>query len=229
MECHAARERLCQAKQLLAKINENYENTDQNAELYTQSYLVVCRSVVEYVIADYLSSISPKLSITQKSEIIRLRNRNGSENKIKTLIPNHSELNKILQFLQNFRHTYTLWEKDPLVRYFTTVRNLLVHSVFFNIFLSQQENGKIVHRYLERDFNDYLLLNSGDKILLNSGFPLQLNGQTDSLFGIYPLSNTEPLELQRLGNMLENTEASELLVRYVKIMTKFVEHFESYY
>jgi len=226
MKCVNARERLGFANIIFQELEKNYENPNHVFELYTEYFLILCKSSLDYVIFDYLESISPKMKMSEKSLTIKNReSRSRNPNKIP-----HPKKNEISKFLQHHYNTIKELEKDPIIRYFVTLRNITMHSVFPNLFTQEyvtiDKKPKVQNRRFQKNFIDYLLNESGGFVLKEDGYRIIVNSNDDSLFDVIPLSELEKSQRQLVEKQLENEEPIFLMKSYIEKINKFIEKFE---
>lgn len=213
------------AKKWLEIIKGNYKINDDIIESQTEYFLIVCRSIHDYVISDFLKIIDPKMKNIEKSEITRLK-KEYFENNSK-----HIHRQKILKFLEEHNKIKLNFEKDLLVKYFVTLRNWTVHSIFPNIYENQHgDKNEILTRRFQRNFVDYLGLEGGGHLLLNTGWSLKLNSSDEeSIFDKYPLNELTQNEKSTLTQKLENEDPINLMNEYVSKITVLVKYFENNY
>jgi len=227
MKCKISRERLEQANLWLEHIKENYEDISKLIEIYTESFLIVCKSITDYVIMDYLENNFQSIKMSERSKIIHYKKRifDGKDK-----LTDDEKL--ILEFLEKHNNEYKEFEGIPLVAYFLTMRNVLVHSIFPHIFENQYEGSgekqKIVSRRFQRDFQNYLLKEDGGGLLLESGFHLLLSSSgTDSFFDLKPLSTIRDDDVKKkLKQQLENDDPIKLMKEYLDHLSDFIHKFE---
>lgn len=227
MEFRSAKERIELANFMLKEIEKKYQSPKKVFELYTEYFLILCKSTIDYVIFDYLDSLEPKMKMSDK--VITIRKR-PSRRKDPSKIP-HIKQKEISKFLQKHKEAIDDFEKEPLVRYFSTLRNLMMHSVFPNLFTQQYEKSgdkqKIVYRRFQEKLVDYLLLENGDYLLKEDGFRILLESSgEDSILDISPLSDLSTTEKESLRILLRDDEPLELMIQYLDKIKKFVEKFE---
>ncbi len=213
------------AKKWLGIIKENYKINDDIIESQTEYFLIVCRSIHDYVISDFLKIIDPKMKNIEKSEITRLKKKYFENN------PKHIHRQKILKFLEEHNKIKLNFEKDLLVKYFVALRNWTVHSIFPNIYENQHGNkNEILTRRFQRNFVDYLGLEGGGHLLFNTGWSLKLNSSDEeSIFDKYPLNELTQNEKSILIQKLENEDPINLMNEYISKITDLVKYFENNY
>jgi len=225
MNCETTHNRFSLAEYWLKQIEDVYHVDSDIIESYTEYFLIICRSIEDYVISDFLQTLQPKISFGEITEIIRLKDKYRNEKEIL-----HAENQKIKDFLKIHNDEVINFQKQLLVKYFRTLRNWTVHTIFPHIYENQHgENNTILHRYFQRNFVNYLgLEQGGGHLLLESGFSLLLaNSDEDSIFDKYPLNSLSDSEKSQLRSILENKEAKDLLNEYLSMIKKFIEKFES--
>lgn len=179
---------------------------------------------------DYLTQNFPEMTIKRKSHIIQNKHRiiDGKE-KLK------DDENEIIGFLNKYNAVYReSFENIPLVAYFITLRNLLVHSVFPHLFENQYENSnsnqKVAQRIFQRGFVNYLLAENGSGILLENGFRLLLeNSENESFFDSNPLSKVlkeQADEKKKLYDKLGSDSPIKLMEEYRDYLLGFIQKFE---
>lgn len=225
MKCTFSLERLKITELCLEQISKNYENVDGLIDIFMESFLVTSKSITDYVIMDYLETHFKTMEMSTRSKIIQNKISWKGEKQLK---------NKgyILDFLKKHNKKYEHFENIPLVAYFLTLRNILVHSMVPHIFENQYQgvgvNQKVISRRFQRDFQNYLLKNDGGGLLQNSGYHLLLNDSgKDSFFDIKPLSKIEDTEKPKLKKRLENEEPLELMNEYLEQLSIFIKKFET--
>lgn len=87
MKCETTYARFSLAEYWLKEIKNTYSKNDEIIESYVEYFLVICRSIEDYLIFDFLDTIFPSIPIGERSEIIRLKKQ--YREKTKTL--NHIE------------------------------------------------------------------------------------------------------------------------------------------
>ena len=172
MDFKTTHERWSLADNWLKKIEKSYMKNDDIIESYTEYFLVICRSIEDYVINDFLETLEPKILMSSRSEIILHKKQYREETKNL----DHTEHQKIIDFLKFHNNEVNNFAKNPLVTYFRTLRNWTVHTIFPHIFENKHgENDTISERYFQRNFVNYLgLENSEGHLLLENGFSLLL-------------------------------------------------------
>jgi len=164
--------------------------------------------------------MSEKLITLRKSE-----SRINNPNKI-----SHPKRNEISKVLQYYYDEIEELEKDPVIQYFVTLRNITMHSVFPNLFTQQyvtiNNKQKVQNRRFQKNFIDYLLNSSGGFVLQSDGYRMIVNSNDDSLFDVYPLSRLENSQRQLAEKKLENEEPISLMKSYIEKISNFIEKFE---
>lgn len=212
----------------LDKIKNSFPINDDVIESYTEYFIIVARAIPDYVISDFLEMIEPRLIMIDRSDIISQKAL-LRHNRRTSII--HKESAKIEEFLKFHRNEVKTLEKIPLTKYFTTLRNLIVHNVTPNIYDNLHgNNNEIKDRRFQRHFVYYLLLENGGKLLLNNGssFLLESSNQ-DSFFDAYPLSTLKKIERTNLEELLSNKTPIDLMSEHLNNLRKFIEVFESKY
>jgi hypothetical protein len=226
MNCKTTHERWSLADNWLKRIEESYSKDDEIIESYTEYFLVICRSIEDYLINDFLETLEPKISMSSRSEIILNKKQYRERKKNFT----HNEQQKIINFLKRHDDEVKIFVKNPLVTYFRTLRNWTVHTIFPHIFENKHgEDGKILKRFFQRNFVNYLGLENGiGHLLLNNGYSLKLeDSDEDSFFDIPPLNYLKEPEKSTLKTTLETKEAKYLLKEYLTLIQQLIKKFES--
>ena len=226
-KCTEARARVKVARKWLDKILENYNNSDEWAEHFTEAFLVSTRSVVDYVVRDFLESLELKLNLAKISEI----NYNKTKEKnIKKILADYEKKELVVNFLKRHKMGFDILLENHLVRYFFTLRNLIVHAGFPHIYENTYDGSgkkqKISQRRLQTEFVNYLLLEDGGFLLTNSGDRIVLAGNNSNIRDFDYLANLSSEEKQNLEKLLKETEAKDLLQKFFKSIENFVEQFE---
>lgn len=226
-KCTEARARVKVARKWLDKILENYNNSDEWVEHFTEAFLVSTRSVTDYVVRDFLESLEPKLNLTKISEI----NYNKTKEKyIKKILTDYEKKESVINFLKKHKMELDILLENHLVRYFFTLRNLIVHAGFPHIYENTYEGSgkkqKISQRRLQTEFVNYLLLEDGDFLLTNSGDRIVLEGDNSNIRDFDYIAKLSSEEKQNLENLLKETEAKDLLQKFFESIENFVELFE---
>ena len=226
MKCDNARSRLDTAKKWLEIIKGNYGTNDDIIESQTEYFLIVCRSVQDYVISDFLSMIDPKMKNVEKAEITDMKKdytRRG--------MSKHPEHETILKFLEVYDGARLNFENDLLVKYFIALRNWTVHTIFPHIYENQHgDNDTILTRRFQRNFVDYLGLESEGHLLLENGWSLKLESSDEqSIFDKHPLSKLTSDEKSVLSKKLENDDPVDLMNEYISKIVNYIEYFEKKY
>lgn len=213
------------AKKWLEIIKGNYKIDDDIIESQTEYFLIVCRSIRDYVISDFLDMIDPKMKNIEKADIIDLKKRYTER------IPKHIHHQKILDFLDEYKIKIDDFEKDLLIKYFIALRNWTVHTIFPNIYENQHgDKNEILTRRFQRNFVDYLGLEGGGHLLLNTGYSFKLNSSDEeSIFDKYPLNELTQNEKSTLTQKLENEDPINLMNEYVLKIADLVKYFENNY
>lgn len=226
-KCTETRVRLMVARKWLDKILEYYDNPDDWIEHFTEAFLVSTRSIADYIVRDFLESLQPKLSLVKISEINYNKYR---KNNIKKILGDYEKSDLIIHFLKMHKQEFDNLLEIPLVRYFFTLRNLIVHAGFPNIYENTYEDSgqkqKISQRRFQTEFVNYLLLESGGFLLTNSGDRIVLAGDNFPLRDFDYLSDLSSEEKQNLEQRLKEKEAKILLEEYFESIKNFMEKFE---
>jgi hypothetical protein len=187
--------------------------------------LVVCNSISDYVINDFLETLTPRIKISERSDIIREKKLYLNHKSI-----NHVQSQHFTSFLNDWKKESDKLETDSLTKYFKTLRNLIVHTISPHIFERQiDDSGKVILRRFQRDFVWYILLEQGKGYLLtNDGFRIALNGNHEdgSLFDKYPLSELDSKSKLGLQTVLETQDPLDLMKNYLDRINNFIEIFE---
>ncbi len=225
MNLEETRYRLKIANKWSEIIKTNYTNSDNLIESQTEYFLIVCRSIRDYILFDCLSLIDPKMKKILKADIVELKSDYTSRN------PKHKDHVKIIEFLDEYKTKVKGFENDLLVKYFIALRNWTVHSIFPNIYENQYgENDTVISRRFQRDFIEYLELEQGGHLLLNTGEPLELEKSgKESIFEKYPLNNLDSEEKSALRKRLENEDPFDLMNEYLSKIVELIEYFEKNY
>lgn len=214
--------RLTLAEYWLNKIEKIYSKDDDIIESYVEYFLVICRSIEDYMINDFLETLHPSIPMGERSDIILLKR----EYRKRKITLNHAQNQRIVNYLISHNRKVEKFILNPLVNYFRVLRNWTVHTIFPHIFENQYgDDETILHRYFQRNFVDYLELNSGGHLLLNSGSSLKLDSSdNDSIFDKRPLKNLNEIEKSQLESRLKSEEAMILLKEYLDLIKQFVEN-----
>ncbi len=224
LKCNFSRERYELAKTWLGKINEVYSIPEDIVESYTEYYLIICRSISDYLFMDFLTTIKPEISMGDKAEIIRNKKRHLAGEQIK-----HQEYAKISQFLKIHSQKVNDLESELLIRYFVALRNWAVHSIMPTIFTNEYaKDMKVIKRRFQKDFVYPLATAQGDRLVLEdgSGFIISEDSGKDSLFDKFPLNELKQTERKQLEKILDDTEAFNLLQQYLDKNNDFITYFE---
>jgi len=138
MKCDNAHSRLEIAKKWLGIIKGNYVINDDVIESQTEYFLIVCRSVQDYVISDFLSTLDPKIKNVEKADIT------DKKKKYTERVTKHIEHKKILEFLKEHDRVKQNFEGDFLIKYFIALRNWSVHTIFPNIYENQHGDNDTI-------------------------------------------------------------------------------------
>ena len=218
MNYPATNERIRISEIFLSKIKELETDSDKIVNYYTEYFLILCHSVIDYVVYDFLSSMRPPISMKDMSDISKPRRKKSI---------NHERNNEINDFLNEFADKRKEFLKQLLPSYFFSIRNRIVHGEFPNIYNTKILNNKITRHfqfnlvnYLQiNDDGDHLLINNnGDKLIISD------QGSVDELDYVKALGDEEK---KLLSKMLEEEKPSELLQRYLDQIKQFVLKFES--
>lgn len=187
-------------------------------------FLIVCNSISDYVINDFLETLTPRIKISARSDII-LKKFHLDDKSI-----NHIQSQEIIEFVKYWKNEFEILEKEPLTKYFKTLRNLIVHTISPHIFERQtDDSGKVILRRFQRDFVWYILLEKGNGYLLTeNGFRIALNGNHEdgSLFDKKPLSELDPKSRLDLRIVLETQDPLTLMKNHLDRINNFIEIFE---
>ncbi|MGI0046645.1 MAG: hypothetical protein ACREBB_05595 [Nitrosotalea sp.] len=169
--------------------------------------------------------IRPEIKLIEQFNIVQWKN-DYLEKKHQIC---HTESEKILDFLKDHKTELSILKGDLMVKYFTMLRNLTVHSLFPHIYHNQQDDEhNIILRRFHHNFVSYLLKEDGGKVLYETGFPMELNKNDEgSFFDKYPLSTLDQTKRFTLETILKETDPLELMEAYLKNIEKFVANFES--
>jgi len=226
MKCPLTNERFELANRWLEKIKNVYDLPENEIESFTEYFLIICRSISDYLIMDFLGTIKPEISMGDKAEIVR-----NKKNHLKgTAVINHPEHTKILTFLKDHHEKLVEFENKLLVKYFISLRNWSVHSIMPTIFTSEYEKDmKVKKRRFEKDFVYPISLGNGDRLVLSdgSGYIITEDSGKDSLFDKYPLNELEVNERKTLEEILDKTEAFTLLQQFLDEVKHLIEYFGS--
>lgn len=149
MKCHTARGKLEEAQFFLKKIQEVYKIDSNDIEYYLNAFVVSCRSVLDYVIQDFL--ISKKIDMETrdfKNKKTREMQLSGSE-----------DFQEIEDFVQKFEKEFQDLHNNRLTHYFLEKRKT-VHNGFAGTKAGNftEENGShiVTERFLEPSIDDSL-------------------------------------------------------------------------
>ena len=211
-KCHTARYRLGQAKFFLDKIKQVYSKDDYEIEYYLDSFLDTCRSVIDYVVRDYLNTVKPSIREIDKRLINKYRVRILDKNDIKNF--DHEKKQEIIDFLKKHRDEFFKFRENHLVRYFLAKRTTYEHHEFsgFRQASFEQKPGES-RKILSRKFIPlyYLLMVFNGKNLSNE--EIESCELTDQ-------------EEKALLVRLEGEEAKDLLDEYLGLVEEFIAQFE---
>jgi hypothetical protein len=224
MKCTLARERFELASRWLKKVKNVYHVPENEIESFTEYFIIICRSISDYVIMDFLGTLEPKMSLGDRAEIVRLKKKYLKGEKI-----NHKESEKINEFLKTHSSELIIFENQLLVRYFIALRNWSVHSIMPTIFTNEYEKEmKVKKRRFEKDFVFPISLGNGDRLVLEdgSGYLITEDSGEDSLFDKYPLNELSKEERKDLEKLLDTTEALTLLEKFFEETENFIKFFE---
>jgi len=224
LNCKTTRSRFSLAEYWLNKIEDNYTNDDDIIESFVEYFLIICRSVEDYLINDFLDSVKPEILMEERSNIIYNKRKYQEDKKIL----NNKESQKIIDFLVIHNTEIGKFSQNLIVIYFRTLRNWTVHTIFPHIFENKHENkGTILERHFQRNFVNYLGLEQEVHLLLENGYSLTLeNSDKESIFDIPPLSRLKRSEKLILKNELESKEAKSLLREYFQLIEQLIQRFE---
>lgn len=224
MKCQLTRERFELAKKWLGKIENVYHIPENEIESFTEYFLIICRSITDYLIVDFLTIIEPKISLGDRAEIVRKRKNHLNGETI-----NHKEHEKIMEFLNTHKSHLDDFENQLLSKYFIALRNWSVHSIMPTVFTNEYEKDmKVKKRRFQKDFEYPLSTENGDRLVLEDGsgyLTIEGSGE-DSLFDKYPLNNLRTEEREQLEQILDNTEALALLRQFLEETENFIKKFE---
>lgn len=228
--CSETRARLGVAIRWYQKILENYNNPSEWIEYFTEAFLVSSRSVIDYVVRDFLECLEPKLNMNKISEI----NFNKTKKKeIEKLLEDYENKELVINFLATHTEEFNRLLGDVLVRYFFTLRNLIVHAgfphIYENTYTGSGKNERVSQRRFQTEFVNYLLTENGGYLLTNNGDRIVLEGENSYISDFDYLSKLDPKEKQRLEEKLKKTESKDLLQNYLKLIENFVEKIESHH
>lgn len=209
----------------MEQISKNYRKSDGLIDIFTECFLISCKSITDYIIMDYFENNFKSMSMVRRNYLKTLSKINLEKELEDSEKP-------FLGFLTEFRTEYKKFEKIPLVAYFFTLRHILVHYIVPHIFENQYQGRgaeqKVISRRFQRDFQDYLLKEDGGGILLESGFHLLLESSgKDSFFDIKPLRAINENEKNQLKKRLENDEPIKLMKEFLDQLSKFISKFET--
>lgn len=66
MNCETAHNRFSLAEYWLKQIEDVYHVDSDIIESYTEYFLIICRSIEDYIISDFLQTLQPKISFNSK-------------------------------------------------------------------------------------------------------------------------------------------------------------------
>ena len=220
MQCNTTNERIRVANIFLSKIKENENKSDNLINYHTEYFLILCHSILDYIVYDFLSSIRPPISIEQISKINK--NKVYINQKI-----NHEKKDETLKFLKNYRDERSRLETNVLVSYFLTIRNRIVHGEFTNIYKTQIKQEKTVRRF-QSNLVSYLAINDdGDCLLINSSGDKLIIRDEGSVNELGYLKNLDGEQKSQLLEMLDNETPSDLLEKYIYQIKEFIKKFDS--
>ena len=212
MKCYTARYRLGQARFFLDKIKEVYSKDDYEIEYYLDAFLSTCRSVIDYVLRDYLNTVKPTIPEIVKRKINKNRIIILEQNNIKNF--EQEKKQEVLGFLKKHRAEFLKFRENHLVQYFLAKRTTSEHHEFsgFRQASFEQKDGES-KKILSRNFipKYYLFMVFDGKNLPNQ--------EIDSC----ELTDEEK---KSLLIRLEGEEARDLLDEYLGLVEDFIEQFE---
>lgn len=224
MKFQLTRERFELAKKWLEKIKNSYHIPENEIESFTEYFLIICRSISDYIIMDFLATLEPKISLGDRAEIVRKKKNHFNGESV-----NHKEDKIIQKFLKSHKFQLDKFENQLVSKYFIALRNWSVHSIMPTIFTNEYEKDMTVKkRRFQKDFVYPLSTENGDRLVLEdgSGYLTLENSGEDSLFDKYPLNSLGKEERQQLEQILDDTEALTLLQQYFDETENFVNFFE---
>lgn len=122
MQCTNAKGKTKEAKYFLSIlfVDENYKNDDlYNYNL--NAFLTSTRSIIEYVVSDFLDSVNPPISLNE------WKKTKGNRKLQKKIIRLHPQEGRIGKFFKFYDDELIKLRSDPLVHYFWEIRNEAIH------------------------------------------------------------------------------------------------------
>lgn len=209
MQCPNTQDKIREAKYFLDMLNS--DEVYKNDELYSHNlnaYLTSARSIIDYILRDFLNSIIPIITVNE------LKKTKGSKKRLKAIMKNHPQKEKIEEFLEFYWNVEKVLHSDPLVNYFLEIRNEMIHHrkisekgmTVTSTNPQTKEFSKM--RTLELPFNDELL-------------EMYPSAKID-----YPNKFSKE-QILKLEQDIRHTDAKIHLNRFFKKITEFVSKFEA--
>lgn len=122
MKCTNAKGKSKEAKFFLSKlfVDEIYKDNDMY-NFHLNAFLSSARSIIDYVVSDFLDSVNPPISINE------WKKTKGSRKLRKKIISKHPQEGKINKFFKFYDDALIKLRSDPLVYYFWEIRNEATH------------------------------------------------------------------------------------------------------
>jgi len=209
------------------RIRESYSNSNETVEYYTEAFLISSRSVIDYVVRDYLDSIKPAFGTNDKLTI-NWRKKKIAEGD--SQLPAHAKKEEILQFLKIHNEAFKSLMENIIIKYFFTKRNVIVHHTFSGMYDKTYEgegkNERITSRRFETQSVGFLMLSSGGYLRKQDGGRIKLSSSVP-IDDFELINNLTETQEKKLVKLVTNTEALDLLQQYWKLITSFVEEIKS--
>lgn len=122
MLCTNAKGKTKEAKHFLDILTSDEVYKDDDLYSYNvNAFLASARSIIEYIVSDFLDSVKPTISLNQ------WKKTKGSRKRQKKITEKHPQKEKITEFFKFYDDAQTNLRSDPLVYYFLEVRNEMIH------------------------------------------------------------------------------------------------------
>ncbi len=127
----------------------------------------------------------------------------------------------MIKYIEKYIKSFNELKTIPLVCYFFTLRNLIVHAGIREIYHNLQSDQKAIdsRRFNIDMFQSFLLLEDGGFLLTEDGNRLILDSESVTDFDyVSRLNENEKISLQK---KLQSSEAMDLLSEYKKNIDTF--------
>ncbi len=122
MQCTNAKDKIKEAKHFLDILTSDEVYKDDDLYSYNvTAFLSSTRSVIDYIVSDFLDYVKPKISLNE------WKKTKGSKKRQKKIIEKHPQKEKILAFFKFYEDVQKILRSDPLVYYFLEIRNEVIH------------------------------------------------------------------------------------------------------